>query len=91
MRSINAKDYLAFLESKSDEKEPLLKERVCFVYKTQSFILENYTDVPGQPTVLRVETSNKTVDLPPFINIEREITNERAYSSASLAGLKRAK
>ena len=91
MRSINAKDYLAFLENKSDEKEPLLKERVCFVYKTQSFILENYTDVPGQPTVLRVETSNKTVDLPPFIDIEREITNERAYSSASLASLKRAK
>lgn len=85
MRSITAKEYFHHVKNKSNERGSILKERTCFVYKTQSFMLEKYADVPGQPTVLRVDTSNRDVDLPPFITIEKDITNDRSYSSASLA------
>lgn len=75
MRSITAKDYLDLLKNKSDDRAPILKERTCFVYQTQSFMLEKYVDVPGSPSVLRVETNNEVVELPPFIAIEKEITD----------------
>ena len=89
MRSITAKDYLDLLKNKSEDRAPILKQRTCFMYLTQYFILERYVDVPGQPTVLRLESKNEKVELPPFISIEREITNEKPFSSASLATLKR--
>jgi len=52
-------------------------------------MLDHYVDVPGKPIVLRVETNNEVVELPPFISIEKEITDIGSYSSASLALLKR--
>ena len=54
----------------------------------QSFMLERYKDVPGQPTIIRVETNNERVDLPPFLTIEKDITNDKAWGSASLSALK---
>lgn len=88
MHTISAKDYLELCKNKADDRTSLQKKRTCFVYKTQSFVLETYVNVPGKPCVLRVETNNDVVDLPPFINIDREITGNRSFSSAKIAEIK---
>ena len=85
MRSLTAVEYFSHCKRKDSSKIALQKDRICFVYKTQSFILEKYVNVPGQPTVLRVETNVEDVELPPFINIEKEITKDLSYSSDRLA------
>jgi len=89
MRSISAKEYFGFCKNKSETMNELHKERVCFVYQTNYFVIETYVNVPGQPSVLRVETNNEKVELPPFLSIEKDIKHDSTYTSASLAAMKR--
>ena len=55
------------------------------MYGTHYFMLETYVDVPGKPQILRVETNNEYVEMPPFVSIQRDVTKDREYSSAVLA------
>ena len=52
-------------------------------------MVESFTNVDGQPSFLRVETTkeNKAVKIPPFVNILREVTNESAYETVNMARL----
>ena len=47
MRSLTAVEYFSNCKRKDSSKIALQKDRICFVYKTQSFILEKYVNVPG--------------------------------------------
>ena len=87
MRTIMAKNYHDYCKHMDSEKITLQKERTFFMYKTQSFIMEKFVNVPGKPTILRVSTTNENVELPPFVQIEREITKDRSFASANLAKL----
>ena len=85
MRSISAKMYFEHIKNRNEAMNPLEIKRMRFVYNSQPFMLERYTNVQGAPVILKVETKNQTVDLPPFIPIIQEITNDRSYSSAHLS------
>lgn len=52
-------------------------------------MVESFTNVDGQPSILRVETSgdNDNLKIPPFVRVLREVTNEDQYDSVNMADL----
>lgn len=52
----------------------LEKIRTKFFVDTQPFVLETTLNLPGKPTFLRVETPNKEVKLPSYLDIVKEVT-----------------
>lgn len=50
-------------------------------------MIETFLNVPGRPSLLRIETTKeqREIKIPPFISIEKEVTLDPDYSSRSLA------
>ena len=87
MRNISAREYLEQIKDRDLNSVPLVKTRTIFGYNLFHFQLETYTNLPGSPTILKVDTDDKheQVTFPPFIKIKEDLTNNSAFSSASLA------
>jgi len=65
------------------------KNRFCFVWKNQYFELDVFTEPEWTEGlfILEIELTeeNDEVIIPPFLKVNREVTNEQAYSNFSLA------
>ena len=48
-------------------------------------MIETITNIEGQPTFLRIETSNEGIIIPPFIEVLEDVTSKKEYSSPSIA------
>ena len=50
-------------------------------------MIESISNIEGKPTFLRAEatTSDGKVLIPPFINVIKDVTSEKLYSSPTLA------
>ncbi len=49
--------------------KPLHKVRNKFIIDLQPYVLETVTNLPGNPTFLRVESFDPNVKIPPFIKV----------------------
>ena len=63
----------------------LNKRRTLFLYENQSYMIETILNIEGKPTFLRAETSNDHFLIPPFINVIKDVTSEKKFSSPTLA------
>ncbi len=74
--------------------EPLLKERVCFLWNNRHFELDRYLGRNEGLSVLAAEPLDETGDgeskAPPFVPVKRRITGNARYSERSLAAKRRA-
>ena len=61
--------------------------RQCFVSDKEYLIIDTYLNVDGNPTLLRVETEKEasSIQIPDFLNIFREVTDEGQYETRILA------
>lgn len=88
-RVITPAEYLMALERKDPLCASILKTRTCFVWKGNYFELDRYTLCGPGPglTILEVELEdlNAEIELPPFVNIEREVTEEGRFSNREIA------
>jgi CYTH domain-containing protein len=66
------------------------KHRHCFLYKNQYFELDRFLGPLRGLWILEIELldENESVDLPPFLDIEKEVTGDPAYSNYELAKIK---
>jgi len=48
-------------------------------------MIETILNIPEKPTFLRAETSNDNCLIPPFIQVIKDVTSEKKYSSPTLA------
>ena len=50
-------------------------------------MVETFNNVDGQPSLLRIETTKegKELKIPPFVRVLRDVTEESAYASSSMA------
>ena len=50
-------------------------------------MIEKFLNVRNSPALLRIETTkdDKEISIPPFLQVEREVTLDRAYSSRHLS------
>lgn len=88
-RTINAREYVDFLNQVDPTLKPIQKFRTCFLWKDRYFELDQFVSPHEGLMLLEVELNdiNEEVELPPFIHIEREVTSEKAYSNRALAGV----
>lgn len=79
-KNITDKEYEMLLPLNS---KPIKKERYCFEYKNQYFRLDIFDN--GM-TVLEIEETNKTkkINIPSFINIGENITDNKEYRNSSI-------
>ena len=52
-------------------------------------MVESFTNVDGAPSILRIETTGEAqkITVPPFVNILREVTDDKHYNTVTMANL----
>ena len=88
-RQITAREYIEMIVSPDLTKQKMMKTRQCFIYERQYFIVETFLNIEHFPSILRVEMTNETkkLKLPPFLKVLREVTNDNAYETWSMAAV----
>jgi len=86
---ISASEFLQLLKNQNPQTDTIQKERYCFVYNSQYFELDVFL-APRRLKglcLLEIELTeeNDQVELPPFIQVEREVTDEAAYKNYELS------
>jgi len=86
-RHITGREYMRLLKRKHPDRLTLEKERHCFIWDVNRYTLDVLLNVPNGPCTLRIETTNKNVDLklPDCFDIIREVTNLKDYTSYILS------
>lgn len=86
-RIISGREYLSLLTQADPERVTVKKKRTCFLWENQYFELDLFLS-PHEGLVLleaEIEEDDAEVKLPPFLKIEREVTNEPEYANANIA------
>lgn len=55
------------------------------MYESQYYMLDSYTNVDGQPTILRMETGSSKLQIPHFLRLVREVTADENYTTKNMA------
>lgn len=85
-RKISEKEYLCYLSQLDPSLKPIVKKRVCFVYKAQYFELD-FFNFSTDYALMEIELTDKNslVNLPSFINVLGEVTDDPRYRNHALA------
>lgn len=85
---ITAAEYLSLQQFQDPDRRVIEKYRYCFVYQSQYFELDVFIE-PVQICLLEIELTeeNDKVELPPFIKVEKEVTDDPQYSNSEIAKL----
>ena len=85
-KKISEKDYLRYLSQIDSSLSPIVKKRACFVYKAQYFELDIF-NFSTDYALMEIELTDKTniVNLPTFINVLKEVTDDPQYRNHKLA------
>lgn len=84
---ISAWEYIELLQRADDRRQPVKKTRTCFLYEGRYFELDTFIEPkPGlQLLEIELDSLDEAVNLPPCIAIEREVTDDPAYSNSEIA------
>lgn len=86
-RMIDVKEYETYLTFDKDERLATIeKDRYCFLYKNQYFEMDIYP-FDKNYAILEIELNDleQKIELPPELEIVREVTNDPNYSNHSIA------
>lgn len=88
---ISGGEYRILANSNSVRGKEIIKLRRSFLWQNQYFELDQFITPTGNLILLEIEleSEDQEITLPPFINIDREVTNEKRYSNAFIAGVNR--
>lgn len=83
---ISKEEYLSLLMDIDTTRTQIRKSRYCFVYNTQYMELDVYP-FSKDKAILEIELNdeNQSFDLPKFIQIIKEVTNEDKYKNINLS------
>ena len=87
---INQSQYEKFLQHTDPDKSVVDKTRFVFEYNDQTFELDVFRGPLHGLAILEIELEDKNdkVELPPFLRIYKEVTEDKRYSNFSLADKK---
>lgn len=85
--SISARDYIALQDLRDPAKKTIHKNRHCFVYKNQYLELDHFLNPQKGLVILEIELTeeNDRVEIPPFLEVAKEITDDKSYSNYAIA------
>lgn len=86
-RSITRNEYNRLLMRRDLSRNPIRKTRYCFLWRDQYFEIDVLKgDRSGIIIAEREKTDrNDLTELPPFLMVDREVTNDPKYKNSSLA------
>lgn len=89
-KEINKSQYLNYLKKADPNKRQVEKTRFVFKYKNQNFELDVFKNNLSGLAILEIELKNKKdkVELPPFLKVIKEVTEDKQFSNYSLADKK---
>jgi CYTH domain-containing protein len=84
---ITGREYIAFLAQADPTRRTLKKRRRVFLWANQYFEWDIFTDPrPGLELLeVEVDSLDGRVELPPFLDVEREVTHDREYANHTIA------
>lgn len=89
-RQITPREYVELLKRKDPSTVTIHKTRCCFVWEGQYFELDSFIQPHPKLQLLEAELDEgqTRVPLPPFITIERDVTEDPNYTNRALASAK---
>lgn len=86
-RLISSEEYMELFAKRNPAMETIVKERHCFVYGDSHFEMDVYIHPSRGRGVLEVEVESMEakVELPPFVRVAHEITQDKRYSNSAIA------
>lgn len=88
-RIISKEEYDELLELADPNKNTIIKDRYCFLYDGQYFELDVFPFWNDKAFVeLELTNEKQKVNLPPFINVIKDVSSDPKYKNNYLAGLK---
>lgn len=86
-RPLSSREYLRLLAQADPSREVVRKKRRCFLWANQYFELDSFLSPREGLTILEIELDDPAQEptLPPFLEIEREVTDEAAYGNEQIA------
>ncbi|HUD04082.1 MAG TPA: hypothetical protein VMR73_01155 [Candidatus Paceibacterota bacterium] len=86
-RHITKAEYEKLLNRSHPDCDPIFKRRYCFIWKNQYFETDVFQEKHEGLVILEREKTdlNATTELPPFVNVEQEVTDDHRYSNRALA------
>jgi len=85
-KKISEKEYVRYLAEMDTSLSPIIKKRICFVYNSQYFEVDLF-DFSDDLALMEIELTNEnaSVDLPDFIDVIKEVTDDLQYRNHALA------
>ena len=79
--------YLDLLNELDSNKRPIHKERKYFIWKNRQYELDVFGYPHNGMVILEAEMDDpaEPVEIPPYIEVEKEVTNDSSYSNWHLA------
>lgn len=89
-RDISKSEYEKYLKTANPSKSPVEKTRFVFEFQDQTFELDVFKGALKGLAILEIELEDKndTVELPDFLEIVKEVTNDKRYTNFALADKK---
>lgn len=85
-KKISQKEYINYLSEVDYNLHQIHKTRYCFVYKNQYFELDIYNFSNNLAVIeLELELESQNIEIPDFIDVIREVTEEKEYKNYQLA------
>lgn len=86
-RQISGREYIALCKQADPFRRTIKKEVKCFVHDRHYFELQTYVDCGVELTVLQTETEtpDEVINIPSWLEIHKEVTDDPLYSSHSLS------
>ena len=79
-------EYIQELLNADSEKGQIIKDRYCLVYNNQYFEIDIYPFWKDKAIVeIELDSENQKIDLPPFINLIDEVTDNFKYRNSEIA------
>lgn len=84
-RKISQKEYISSLSRADPKSKPIVKKRICFVYKNRCFKVDVF-DFSTTHALMEVDCGlHESVETPDFIKIIREVTGNPLYRNYNLS------
>ncbi len=89
-REIDKSEYQKYLKQSNPQKVPVEKTRFVFKYNDQTFELDVFKGPLKGLAILEIELEDKndTVELPPFLQVIKEVTEDKRFTNFALADKK---
>lgn len=84
---ISRKEYESFRMLRDPGKSTIKKRRICFFFHEQFFEADLFEEPVKDLALLEVEYTDRApkLELPPFITVIRNVTDDKQYSNAEIA------